>query len=178
MNCHLVIQPLDYQYDFLDEIGKNSLLVFEPKIGSFEVSPVRTLPKHLLLAPASFFGRLIMRRRKMIHLDDLRQELKTYWTYDPKQIILAILPHFIIEFGFDMTALYLKANLSVISTYGMKEKYLPQGCIGISLHEIGHNVGLRHCKTKGCIMRRPSKPKNFREGIYKLCNRHREKFEN
>ncbi len=178
MNYHLVIQPLDRQYDFLDEIGKNSLLIFKPKIGSFEVLPIRALPKRLLLTPASFFGRLIMKRMRMIHLDDLSEELKTYWTYDPKQIRLAILPHFIIEFGFDMTALYLKANLSVISTYGIKKEHLPQGCTGISLHEIGHNVGLRHCKTKGCVMRRPSKPENFHEGIYKLCNRHRENFEN
>jgi len=178
MSYRLVIQPVDYQYDFLQEIGKNAIILFKPKIISFEVLPIRILPEHLLLKPASFFGNLLTKGRRMVHLNDLKQELKADWKFNQKKVKLAILPHFIVEFGYDMVGLNVESNLSIISTYGMEEKYLPQGCIGIGLHEIGHSVGLRHCKTKDCVMRTPSKPKNFQKGLYKLCERHKESFQN
>jgi hypothetical protein len=172
MSYRLMIQPVDHQYDFLDIIGKNAMTLFKSKITGYEVLPIRILPKYLLLKPASFFGKLLSKGRKMVHLDDLSEELKANWKYDPNEVRLAILPHSIIEFGYDLVGLYVESNLSIVSTYGMKEEYLPQACTGISLHEIGHSLRLSHCKTKGCIMRTPSKPENFYQGIYELCSKH------
>ena len=67
-------------------------------------------------------------------------------------------------------------NLSIVSTYGMKKQHLPEACVGISLHEIGHNLGLEHCGNQGCLMKAPCKPKNFYNGVYRLCEEHRKQL--
>jgi len=176
MNYHLIVQPLDCNYNFLEDIGRNSIGIYESRIRSFEVLQRKTLPDHLVLRPKSFLAKLLMRGRRMIYLDELTEELKNYWMYDPRRLTLVFLPHFVIGFGHDLTGLSLEFNVSIVSTYGISERYLPQACMGIGLHEIGHNLGLRHCKTKNCLMRTPCKPKNFYKRIYWLCNEHKNEF--
>lgn len=170
MQYHLIIQPFDYDYDFLEDIRRDSRSLY--KIKTVEILPRKTLPEYLLLSPKSLLAKFIMRKRKMIYLNDLLGELKKRFTHDSKKTILVILPHFILGFGDDLAGLTLKPNLSIVSTYGINEKYLSKACIGISLHEIGHNLELRHCRSEGCLMKTPCKPKNFYNGVYKLCKEH------
>ncbi|HDN05370.1 MAG TPA: hypothetical protein ENF90_00060 [Candidatus Bathyarchaeota archaeon] len=117
-----------------------------------------------------------MKRKRMIYLDDLLNELKKHFTYNSKEIILVILPHYILGFGEDLMGLTPERNLSIVSTYGMKKQHLPEACVGISLHEIGHNLGLEHCGNQGCLMKAPCKPKNFYNGVYRLCEEHRKQL--
>ncbi len=171
MQYHLIIQPFDCDYDFLEDICRNSKLLF--KIKKVEILPRKTFPEYLLLSPKSLLAKFFMRKRKMIYLNDLLGELKKHFTYDSKKMILAILPHFILGFGSDIAGLTLEPNLSIVSTYGINERYLSNACVGISLHEIGHNLGLRHCRSEGCLMKAPCKPKNFYDGVYRLCKEHK-----
>ena len=117
-----------------------------------------------------------MRKRKMNYLEDLLGELKKDFACDSKQIILAILPHFILGFGDDLASLTLEPNFSILSTCGINERYLSKAFVGISLHEIGHNLGLNHCRSEGCLMKAPCKPKNFYNGVYELCEEHENKL--
>lgn len=172
MSYHLSVQPLDCQYGFLEEIGRVSREVFAPKIRDFKVLPTKFLPERFLLKPRSFLAKFIMKGKSMVYLDDLYELLKANWGYDSEKIGLFILPHLIIGVGYGMAGFYFGSNLSVVSTYGMKEKYLRQSCVGVSLHEIGHNIGLRHCRVDNCLMKTPCKPKNFYAGIYTLCKEH------
>lgn len=178
MNYHLIVQPLDCDYSFLEDIGRKSVGLYEFRIGSFEVLQRRTLPDRLVMRPRSFLAKLLMRGRRMIYLDELTEELKNHWIYNPRKLMLFVLPHFVIGFGHDLAGLSLESNMSIISTYGISERNLPQACVGLGLHEIGHNLGLRHCKTKNCLMRAPCKPKNFYEKIPWLCSEHRNEFSN
>jgi len=134
--------------------------------------PRKTLPEYLLLSPKSLLGKFLMQKRKMIYLNDLQKELKKHFAYNSKKMILAILPHYILGFGDYLIGLTLKPNLSIVSTYSINQKYLSKACIGIGLHEIGHNLGLKHCRNEGCLMKAPCKPKNFYNGIYRLCKEH------
>lgn len=170
MQYHLSIQPFDYDYDFLEDICRYSKSLYKMK--TVEILPRKTLPEYLLLKPKSLLAKFLMRKRKMIYLNDLQEELKRHSTYNSKKMILVILPHFILGFGDYLTGLTLKPNLSIVSTYSINERYLSKACIGISLHEIGHNLGLRHCKSEGCLMKTPCKPKNFYKGVYRLCKEH------
>ncbi|MEM2522880.1 MAG: hypothetical protein QXW82_07005 [Candidatus Bathyarchaeia archaeon] len=178
MRYCLLVQPLDCQYDFLEEIGRKSEELYAPKIRGFKVLPVKFLPEHLLLKPRSLLAKLIMKGRSMIYIDGLYEFLKANWGYDSEKIRLFVLPHLIIGLGPNLAGFYFGSNMSVVSTYGMKEKHLPQSCIGVSLHEIGHNIGLRHCKTNSCTMKTPCKPKNFYAGIYRLCKEHKSQVSN
>ncbi|MEM3666820.1 MAG: hypothetical protein QW222_07045, partial [Candidatus Bathyarchaeia archaeon] len=125
------------------------------------------------LKPRSFLAKFFMKGKKMVYFNDLHELLKADWRYDSEKIRLFVLPHLIIGFGYDFAGFYFGSNSSIVSTYGMKEKYLRQSCVGVSLHEIGHNVGLRHCKVNNCLMKAPCKPKNFYAGIYRLCEEHK-----
>ena len=174
MQYHLVIQPFSRDYDFIEDICRNSKSLY--KIKRVEILPRKMLPEYLLLSPKSLLAKLLMRKRKMIYLDDLLGELKKHFTYDSKEIILAILPHYVLGFGDDLAGLTLEPNLSIVSTHGIDERYLSEACVGISLHEIGHNLGLRHCKSEGCLMKAPCKPKNFYNGVYRLCKEHENKL--
>ncbi len=174
MRFHLIIQPFYHDYDFIEDICKNSKSLY--KIMKVETLPKIMLPKHLLLSPKSPLAKFFMRKRKMIYLDDLLGELKKHFTYDSKKTILAILPHYILGFGDDLAGLTPEPNLSIVSTYGINERHLTKACVGISLHEIGHSLGLRHCKIKGCLMKAPCKPKNFYNGVYQLCKEHENKL--
>lgn len=170
MQHDLIIQPLDCDYDFLEDIGRNSKSLY--KIKKVEILPTKILPEHLLITPKSLLAKAIMRKRKMVYLDGLLRELKKHFTYDSKKIILAILPHYVIGFGDGLVGLTPEPNLSIVSTYGIDKRYLSNACVGIGLHEIGHNLGLTHCRSKGCLMKSPCKPKNFYNGVYGLCKEH------
>lgn len=173
MNYYLFIQPLDCQYDFLEEIGIKSMEVYSPRIRGFKVLPTKFLPEYVLLKPRSFLAKFIMRDKSMIYLSDLYELLEADWNYALEKIGLFILPHFIIGLGYGVAGFYFGRNLSIVSTYGLKEKYLRQSCIGVSLHEIGHTLGLKHCRISNCLMKTPCKPKNFHAGIYNLCKEHK-----
>jgi hypothetical protein len=170
MQYHLIIQPFDCDYDFLEDICRNSKSLY--KIKMVEILSRKMLPEYLLLSPKSLLAKFFMRKRRMIYLNDLLEELKKHFPCDSKKMILAILPHFILGFGGDLAGLTLEPNLSIVSTYGINERYLSKACVGISLHEIGHNLGLRHCRSEGCLMKAPCKPKNFYKGVYRLCKEH------
>lgn len=170
MQHHLIIQPLDRNYDFLEDIHRYSQSLY--KIERTEICPTKILPEYLLLSPKSLLEKLIMGKRKKIYFEDLLGEVKKHFSYDSKKILLAILPHYVLGFGDDLTGLSLEPNLSIVSTYGLNERYLSQACVGISLHEIGHNLGLTHCRNKGCLMKVPCRPKNFHNGVYRFCKQH------
>ena len=170
----LIVQPFDCHFDFLEEICRNSKRLYG--IEKCEILPGKRLPERLLLSPKSLLAKFLMKRKRMIYLDDLLNELKKHFTYNSKEIILVILPHYILGFGEDLMGLTPERNLSIVSTYGMKKQHLPEACVGISLHEIGHNLGLEHCGNQGCLMKAPCKPKNFYNGVYRLCEEHRKQL--
>ena len=174
MKYHLNIQPFDFDYDFLEDIRWNSKSLY--KIKTVSVLPRKILPPYLLLSPKSLLAKFFMRKRKMIYLDDLLKELEKYLTNDPEIMFLAILPHYVLGFGESLVGLTPKLNLSIVSTYGIKRRYLSEASVGISLHEIGHNLGLKHCRNKGCLMKTPCKPKNFYDRVYRLCKEHEKKI--
>jgi len=173
MRHHLMIQPFYHDDDFIEDMCRTPKSLYE--IMKAEVLPKIMLPKYLLLSPKSPLAKFFMRKRKMIYLDDLLGELKKHFSYDSKKIILAILPHYILGFGDDLAGLTPEPSLSIVSTYGINERHLSTACVGISLHEIGHCLGLRHCKSEGCLMKAPCKPKNFYNGVYRLCKEHENK---
>ncbi|MEM1660779.1 MAG: matrixin family metalloprotease [Candidatus Bathyarchaeia archaeon] len=173
ISYRLLIQPLDYQYDFLEEIGRKSMEIYYPRIRGFKVLSMKFLPEHVLIKPQSLLAKFIMGDKSMIHLSDLYKLIEADWKHNLEEISLFILPHSIIGLGYDVTGFYLGCNLSIVSTYSFKEKHLRQSCIGVSLHEIGHTLGLKHCKINNCLMKTPCKPKNFHKGIYRLCEEHK-----
>jgi hypothetical protein len=79
MNYHLIVQPLDCDCSFLEEIGRKSIGVYESRIKSFEVLQRKTLPDRLVIKPKSFLAKLLMKGRRMIYLDELTEEMKNYW---------------------------------------------------------------------------------------------------
>ena len=170
MHYNLIIQPFGCDYDFIEDICKNSESLY--KILKCEISPKKMLPEYLLLSPKGLLAKFFMRKRKMVYLGDLVEEVKRHFPGDSKKIILVILPHYVLGFGDGLTGLTPKPNLSIVSTYGIDEHLLSKACVGISLHEIGHNLGLKHCRSEGCLMKSPCKPKNFSNGIYKFCEKH------
>jgi len=170
MQYHLIIQLFDCDYDFVADIMVYSESLYKTKTA--EILPRRNLPEYLLLSPKSLLAKFFMKERKMVYLDDLQRHLKKHFAYDSKRVILVILPHFILGFGDELAGLTLKLNLSIVSTYGIHKRHFSKVCVGISLHEIGHSLGLGHCKSEGCLMKAPCKPKNFYNGVYKFCKDH------
>ena len=170
MHHNLIVQPFDCDYDFIEDICENSELLY--KIRKCEILPRKMLPEYLLLSPKSLLAKFLMRKRKMVYLDDLLGELKKHFVYDSTKIILVILPHYVLGFGDGLAGLTPEPNLSIVSTYGINERYSSKACVGIGLHEIGHNLGLKHCRSEGCLMKAPCKPKNFYNGVYRLCKEH------
>lgn len=56
-------------------------------------------------------------------------------------------------FGFG----FMPGEACVISTFRLKrnmksQKHFEERVIKVALHELGHNIGLPHCPTKGCMM--------------------------
>jgi hypothetical protein len=171
----LVIQPFDFSYGFLDDIGARSKSLY--KIGIVEVAAKKTLPESILLKPKSLLAKFFMKGRKVICLNDLLDELKEHFHAHPGTIFLAILPHYVLGLGEGMLGLTPERNISIVSTYNIDKKHLSEVGVGISLHEIGHGFGLKHCKVKGCLMKTPCKPKSFYDGVYTLCKEHQLKIE-
>jgi predicted Zn-dependent protease len=113
-----------------------------------------------------------MKERKMVYLNDLLNELKKNFHISPKTILLAILPHYVLGLGESLVGLTAESNISIVSTYSINKRHLSKAGVGISLHEIGHSLGLKHCNVKGCLMKAPCKPRNFYGGVYRLCEEH------
>jgi archaemetzincin len=44
-------------------------------------------------------------------------------------------------------------NACVASTFRLKGVNIPEKLYKVSIHELGHTQGLRHCKVIGCLMR-------------------------
>lgn len=166
----LIIQPFDFSYGFLEDISANAKAIY--KIETVEIAASRTLPERILLKPRSLLAKLFMKGRRMVYLNDLLDELKRLFYVHPGTILLAILPHYVLGLGESLVGLTPEQNISVVSTYSINKKYLFKACVGISLHEIGHNLGLKHCKVTCCLMKAPCKPENFYEGVYMLCRKH------
>jgi len=183
---HLIIQPFDSDYEFLEALGNEATLLYETKIKSYKVHAMKKLPDSVFLDPSNSLDsqfiktaikqektkRLYKSGEKMIFINDLWEEMTNIWAYNSKEIFLAILPHFIFGFEDSPHGTSLEVNMSIVSTHGMKIDYLSQICIGVSLHEIGHNLGLQHCNDKICLMRYPPSTKDFYRGVYKLCKTH------
>jgi predicted Zn-dependent protease len=170
MEYRLVIQPIDVNYDFLEDISLNSKVVYEIQI--IEIASTIALPEQIFLKPKSVLAKFFMKGRKMVYLNDLLCELKRRFNIRPQTIFLAILPHYVLGFGESLFGLTAESNIAIVSTYGIDKKHLSEVGVGISLHEIGHCLGLKHCKVNGCLMKTPCQPKNFYEGSYTLCNEH------
>ncbi|MEM3577314.1 MAG: hypothetical protein QXX51_02520 [Candidatus Bathyarchaeia archaeon] len=166
----LIIQPFDFCYGFLKDISVNAKSIY--KIEVVEIAANRALPERILLKPRSLLAKFFMKGRKMVYLNDLVDELKRLFCIHPRTILLAILPHYVLGLGENLVGLSPEPSISIVSTYSINKKHLFKACVGISLHEIGHNLGLKHCKVKGCLMKAPCKPENFYEGVYMLCRKH------
>jgi predicted Zn-dependent protease len=166
----LIIQPFDSSYDFLEDIIANAKSIYKIRVA--EIVEERRLPEKILLKPKSMLAKFFMKDRRMVYLNDLMGELKRLFCTSPKTILLAILPHYILGLGEGFVGLTPEQNISIVSTYNIDKKHLFRACVGISLHEIGHNIGLRHCNVKGCLMKAPCKPENFYKGVYMLCEKH------
>lgn len=71
---------------------------------------------------------------------------------------------------------YCPGNSSVISPYRMYGnnatiEQVKQRVLNVSIHEIGHNLGLKHCSDSACLMKdAKSSIKNI-EGNKTLCNK-------
>jgi predicted Zn-dependent protease len=170
MKYNLAIQPFDASYGFLENISAESKNLY--KVANIEIAPMKVLPDNILLKPKSLLAKFFMKERKMIYLEDLLDELKTHFSVNPGTIFLAILPHYVLGLGESFLGLTSEHKISIVSTYNISKKHLPEVGVGISLHEIGHGFGLKHCEVKGCLMKNPCKPQNFYDGTYTLCNEH------
>lgn len=166
----LIIQPFDFNYSFIENIAAIAKAIY--KISIVEIAAKRTLSERILLKPKSLLAKFFMKGGKIVYLNDLLDELKRVFCIHPRTVLLAILPHYVLGLGESFVGLTLEPGISIVSTYSFNEKHLFKACVGISLHEIGHNLGLKHCKVKGCLMKAPCKPQNFYKGIYMLCKKH------
>ena len=194
MAYHLLIQPFDSEFDFLEDIGKQAKTVYKPKIGTFEVLPKVKLPDSTLTLwdyTDKFFlenlvsklegsaPKRIMKHHgageKMVYVNDIFEEMKSHWAYNSKEIFLGVLPYFI--FGLTDTPngeADADLNMAIVSNYGIE--FRPRVSIGVGVHEIGHNIGLGHCKNKGCLMKTPGNFEDFYDGVYSLCEKHKKKL--
>lgn len=170
MKYNLIIQPFDVSYGFLEDVSVNSKAIY--KIRTVKIAQEKTLPEHIFLKPKSLLAKFFMKERKMVYLNDLLNELKKHFHIHPETILLVILPHYVLGLGESLVGLTAESNISIVSTYSINKKHLSKAGAGISLHEIGHGLGLKHCKVKSCLMKAPCKPKNFYDGVYTLCKEH------
>ncbi|MGQ9641432.1 MAG: hypothetical protein ACUVUF_04815 [Candidatus Bathycorpusculaceae bacterium] len=172
MKHNLIIQSFDVSYGFLEDVSVNSKAIY--KIRTVEIAQKKVLPEHIFLKPKSLLAKFFMKERKMVYLNDLLNELKKNFYPSPKTILLAILPHYVLGLGESLVGLTAaESSISIVSTYSINKKHLSKAGVGISLHEIGHGLGLKHCNFKGCLMKAPCKPRNFYDGVYTLCKEHR-----
>lgn len=195
MTYHLLIQPFDSEFDFLEDIGKQAKTVYKPKVASFEVLPKVKLPDSAITLwdyTSKFFlenlvsklegsaPKRIMKHHdageKMVYVNDIFEEMKRYWNYNSKEIFLGVLPYFI--YGLTDTPngeADVDLNMAVVSNFGLKI-HPHEVSVGIGVHELGHNVGLEHCKNVNCLMKYPGNFEDFYDGVYKLCEKHKRKI--
>ena len=192
MAYHLIIQPFDSDFNFLEDMGNQAKVVYKPKIKTFEVLPKVKLPEHVLTFKEDYFSKCLIEDvilkldgsakeeikkhyeagEKMVYVEDIFNEMTNHWAFNSNEIFIGILSYFV--FGLmDMPNGQAErdANMAIASTFGIKN-HLSEVSIGIALHEIGHDLGLDHCKNKDCLMRKPSTFEDFYEGVYKLCEKH------
>jgi len=198
MTYRLLIQPFDAEFDFLEDIGNQSKVVYESKIKTFEVLPRVQLPSSALTQKndwaSQFFIENIVTKlsnsekakikrhyesgKKLVYENDILDEMTRHWAYNSNEIFLGVLPYLV--YGL-MDAPNGQAergsHLAVISNFDIKS-HNSEVSVGIGLHEIGHVLSLDHCKAEECLMRRPGRFKDFYEGVYKLCEFHERQVSN
>lgn len=65
---------------------------------------------------------------------------------------------------------YRPGNACIVSSYRLKGKTKLQKFFKLSLHELGHTRGLKHCSDKKCIMRSAEGKDHFNE-LNDFCSR-------
>jgi predicted Zn-dependent protease len=199
MTYRLLIQPFDAEFDFLEDIGNQSRVVYRPRIDSFEVLPKVNLPEHVLTIKGNYTSESFIKNfiyqlqgnwkfkieirnhfeagEKMVYVEDIFEEVTKHWPYNSGEILLGVTPYFLYGAKDKLNGQALReVNMSVVSNFGFDS--LPKAAVGVGLHEIGHNLKLGHCKKTGCLMRYPGDFKDFYEGDYGLCEFHERQISN
>jgi len=196
MTYHLLVQPFDSDFDFLEDIGNQAITVYRPRVKSFEVLPQVKLSANAITQKndviSKFFIESIAMKvpnpdiekvkkhyeagEKMVYLEDIFEEMKRHWAYNSREIFLGVLPYFI--YGLTDTPngeASTDLNMVVMSNFGLKV-HPHEVSVGIGVHEVGHDIGLQHCEDAGCLMRYPGNFEDFYNGTYKLCEKHKRRL--
>jgi predicted Zn-dependent protease len=196
MTCHLLIQPFDSDFDFLEDIGNQAKFVYRPKIKSFEILPKARLSDYAITQKSDWISKFFIENiamkvpnpdidevkrhyeagEKLVYVNDIFEEMKMYWNYNSKGIFLGVVPYFI--YGLMDTPngqASASLNMAVMSNFGLKA-HPHEVSVGIGIHEIGHDLDLEHCKKANCLMKFPGKFEDFYDGVYELCEKHKRKI--
>jgi predicted Zn-dependent protease len=197
MTYHLIVQPFDGDFSFLEDIGSQANTIYKPKVKTFEVSPKIKLSDSVLTYKGEYFSKCLVENvvlkmdslarkeirkhyevgEKMIYVEDILDEMTKHWAYNSNEILLGVLPYFV--YGLTDAPngqAERESHMAVISNFDIRT-HNSEVSVGIGLHEIGHVLKLDHCEVEGCLMRRLGKFKDFYEGVYKLCEKHRNQID-
>jgi predicted Zn-dependent protease len=190
MPYHLLIQPYDADFDFLEEVGVNSMQLYN-LISSFELLPRRNLPENVLTNKKDEVGRYFVekiisslenkkfvkkvrepydRGENIVFENDLWYEIMKQWHYNSREIFLAVLPYFIFNLGGSPHGAASDCNMAMASTYRIRKNQRWKA-VGVCLHEVGHVLELGHCKTEYCVMHVPIRKKGSGRK-YTICGEH------
>jgi predicted Zn-dependent protease len=192
IDCRLLIQSFDGDFDFLEDIGNQSKVIYKPRISSFKILPRAELPKTAITQKGDFISDFFIERialkvpnpdiekvkrhyesrKKMVYVEDIFEEMTRHWNYNSNEIFLGVIPYFI--YGLMDTPngqAERNVSMSIVSNFGLG-KYRHEVAVGVGLHEIGHDLNLDHCKNVGCLMKAPGNHKDFYSGDYRLCEEH------
>lgn len=78
--------------------------------------------------------------------------------------------------GNSLVSTYLLYNKTDKEKAEENDQNKEEDVIKVIAHEIGHGIGLNHCKTKGCIMQKIDKIEDLESQREELCNSCKEKL--